>query len=48
MGPYGALMNALIIRQKFEQALEKALAALNHHIQTGELVGADFGTTAEA
>ncbi len=27
MGPYGALMNALIIRQKFEQALEKALAA---------------------
>ncbi len=48
LGPLGVLMNALIYRRKFEQALEKALAGLKHHVKTGELIGVDFCVPAAA
>ena len=41
-GPLGALMNSLILRRKLEQSLENALEGLNHHVKTGDLIGADF------
>ncbi len=41
-GPHGALMNALILRRRLEQALDKPLAGLKHHVKTGELIGIDF------
>ena len=47
-GPIGALMNALILRRKVEQGLEKALEGLKHHVKTGEPIGADFRTPVAA
>jgi len=40
-GPRGVLL-ALILRRKLEQGLEKGLAGLKHHVETGELIGIDF------
>ena len=41
MGPIGALMGATIMKRKFGQTLEQALAGLRHHVLTGEEVGTE-------
>lgn len=38
-GPHGTLMNALILHQRLEQDLEKALAGLKHYFNNGESIG---------
>ncbi len=46
MGPLGAAMDALIVRRKFTGTLKLLLAGLEHHLDTGEEVGADFKSSA--
>ena len=47
-GPLGTLMNALILRRKLDQGLEKALEGLKHHVKTGEPIGVEFRIPAAA
>ncbi len=41
MGPIGALMGATIMKRKFGQTVDQALAGLRHHVLTGEEVGTE-------
>lgn len=36
MGPLGSVMNALMIRKRYEKTVEDILIGLQHHLQTGE------------
>ena len=47
-GPIGALMDLLFVRRLFRKANDTLLAGLKHHIETGEIIGAELPTAAAA
>jgi len=38
-GPFGMLMDKLMVRRQFEQGMEGLLAGLKYHVETGNEVG---------